>query len=568
VKYLASQVLATLRQRHMQRNLTALFRYVAVLTVLILVYSALFHVLMIYEGQDHSLLTGLYWTLTVMSTLGFGDITFESDLGRAFSIVVLVSGIVLLLIVLPFAFIRYFYAPWLEAQMRVSAPRELPASTKGHVVLCAFDELARSLVARLRHLGVPHVLIEPDPARAVNLLGDGFTVVTGERDGAATYVNVRASNARLVLANLDDATNTNITLTVRESAQAVPVVAIAEDKDAGDILMLAGANHVIALKHRLGEHLAAHVSSGSARAQVIGRFKSLAFAEIAVADTSLAGQSIRDTRFRERTGASIVGYWQRGHLHPARPDAILSSSTVAMVAGTEAQIDQVNALYAGAPSPERPVLVIGGGKVGRAATRALKDRGMEVHILEETESLRPFLETLADRVVIGDAANADVIADAGVFDAASVLLTTHDDATNIYLAVYCRKLNPRCRIVSRITSDRNLEAIYRAGADFVLSQTALAVRTVVSVLQNRDLVIIGEDFDLFVVPVPASLAGRTLAESRIGAETGLNVVGIQSGQDVVNTPLADHRLESDANLLLLGTIAQREEFMRVYDART
>ena len=41
------------------------------------------------EGQAHSWLTGLYWTLTVMSTLGFGDITFHSDLGRAFSIVVL-----------------------------------------------------------------------------------------------------------------------------------------------------------------------------------------------------------------------------------------------------------------------------------------------------------------------------------------------------------------------------------------------------------------------------------------------------------------------------------------------
>jgi spermidine/putrescine transport system permease protein len=55
------------------------------------------------EGQDHSWLTGVYWTLTVMSTLGFGDITFTSDLGRLFSIVVLLSGIFMLLIVLPFA---------------------------------------------------------------------------------------------------------------------------------------------------------------------------------------------------------------------------------------------------------------------------------------------------------------------------------------------------------------------------------------------------------------------------------------------------------------------------------
>jgi transaldolase / glucose-6-phosphate isomerase len=36
------------------------------------------------EGREHSWITGVYWTLTVMSTLGFGDITFETDLGRLF----------------------------------------------------------------------------------------------------------------------------------------------------------------------------------------------------------------------------------------------------------------------------------------------------------------------------------------------------------------------------------------------------------------------------------------------------------------------------------------------------
>jgi voltage-gated potassium channel len=70
------------------------------------------------EGRYHSWITGVYWTLTVMTTLGFGDITFASDIGRFFSIIVLLSGIVLLLILLPFMFIRLFYAPWLEAQVR------------------------------------------------------------------------------------------------------------------------------------------------------------------------------------------------------------------------------------------------------------------------------------------------------------------------------------------------------------------------------------------------------------------------------------------------------------------
>ena len=105
----------------------------------------IFHVIMVHEGKDHSWITGFYWTLTVMSTLGFGDITFESDIGRLFSMLVLMTGIVLLLIVLPFAFIRFFYAPWLEAHIRSQAPRTVPEDVTGHVLFGCWDDIQRGL---------------------------------------------------------------------------------------------------------------------------------------------------------------------------------------------------------------------------------------------------------------------------------------------------------------------------------------------------------------------------------------------------------------------------------------
>ena len=63
---------------------------------------------MLFEEKEFSWITGFYWTLTVMSTLGFGDITFASDLGKAFTLTVLLSGIVFLLVMLPFTFIQFF----------------------------------------------------------------------------------------------------------------------------------------------------------------------------------------------------------------------------------------------------------------------------------------------------------------------------------------------------------------------------------------------------------------------------------------------------------------------------
>src|SRR5690606_22994301 len=101
-----------------------------------------------------------------------GDITFTSDVGRAFSILVLMSGIVLLLIVLPFAFIRYFYAPWLEAQLRNRVPSAVDPDMRGHVVFAAWDSIAQDTAPRLRDEGIPFFVVAEEGGHASQLHAD------------------------------------------------------------------------------------------------------------------------------------------------------------------------------------------------------------------------------------------------------------------------------------------------------------------------------------------------------------------------------------------------------------
>lgn len=563
MKFLPSQLAYLLSQRDTRRNLKSLGQFVALLLIVIAAYAELFHLIMRHvEQQEHSWLTGLYWTLVVMTTLGFGDITFQSDLGRGFSIVVLLTGVVMLLIVLPFTFIRFFYAPWLEAQIRLRAPRRLPPDTKDHVIICQWDDVARALIQRLRLNEIPYVVIEPDPSTAANLMSDEISVVAGDVDDVDTYENVNVTRARMIVANASDAANCNVTLTAREKTRDVPIVATIEDRDAQDIIELSGANSVFALKHRLGEHLASRIASGPMRCHVVGHYGELYIAEFPVHGTMLAGRTIRDTRLRELTGLNVVGFWERGVMRAARPDSVLTEHSVAVVVGREEQIAALDAMFVIYRYNDNPVLVIGGGKVGRAAIRALKQREIAVHVVEKDPALRPYLEPIADVVVIGDAADRDVLARAGLSKAPSVLLSAHDDAINIYLAVYCRKLNPDIRIVSRITHERNLEAIHRAGADFVLSYTTLASKYLMSAIMNRELVILGEGADVYIVRVPASLVDKTLAESGIGAQTGLNVVGLQKAGKLDTNLQASTRLLAESELVMIGSSEQRNEFQR------
>ena len=165
----------------------------------------------------------------------------------------------------------------------------------------------------------------------------------------------------------------------------------------------------------------------------------------------------------------------------------------------------------------------------------------------------------------GDAADRRVLERAGIHSVSSVLLTTNDDAMNIYLAVYCRRLNPSLRIVSRITHERNVEAIHRAGADFVLSYTTLGVESVMSLLRGYELVVLGEGVELFSVPVPRSLHGRRLADSGIGSGTGMSVVALDRAGTLETMLTGEMLLEKSAKLLMLGSLGQRRKFAELFE---
>lgn len=564
MKLVSTQVAYFFSDPSVKRNIRALLKIVALVIAVVIFYSVIFHIIMWnVEGQKHSWITGFYWTLTVMSTLGFGDITFQSDIGRLFSMLVLISGVVLLLIVLPFAFIRYFYAPWLETQIKMKAPRTIPEKISGHVLICNYDALAEKLIQRLKINNIPYYVIEPDPTEAASLFEKGVSVVSGDIDSKDSYEAFQTKNARMVIANREDTVNTNIVLTIRDFAPNVPIVATAGYEDSIDILELSGSKHVLPLKKWLGEQLANRVSGAHAKTHLLGKYRDLQIVELPVHGTTLlSGKTIRETKLREKLGISIVGILQKGKLIPARPDSFLTENSVVILVGTEKQVSALDELLVIYDVNANPLLVIGGGKVGRSAASALKSSGISVNIVERDESLKEKIGDIPDKLIIGNAADANILKKAGLSEAPSVLLTTNNDAMNIYLTSYCRSLNPEIRIVSRITYERNIDAIHRAGADFALSTYSLGVSAIISILNGKEMIVLEEGIDLFYLSLPKSLEGKTLLDSGIGKEIGLNVIAIQLDGKVTTNPPPSTVLSPKSELVMIGTTDQRVDFAK------
>jgi Trk K+ transport system NAD-binding subunit len=558
MKFLPAQFVYLMQNRQTRRNLRLLRGFLLFLLVMVVAYSVAFHFIMAAEGQTHSWVTGFYWTLTVMSTLGFGDITFRSDLGRLFSMLVLLSGVVFLLIVLPFTFIQFFYAPWLDAQSARRAPREVPEGTRGHVLVTHYDAVAISLVQRLVDHGRHYWVLEPELKRALDLHDAGIRVLVGERDVLATYRAAHAADAALVVVTGDDYENTNITFTVRELTPRAPIVSVARAGDSVDILELAGSSHVLHLPVMLGRSLARRTLGGESRASVMGRFGELVIAEAPATGTPLVGMSLRDGRLRQATGLTVVGVWERGSFGIPGPDTVIGSSTVLVLAGSEEQLARFDELTVIYNRPDAPVLVLGGGRVGRAVARALREREVPVTIVEkDPERIRD-----GTNYVLGSAADLACLERAGIREAGAVVVTTNDDATNIYLTIYCRRLRPDVQIVSRSTLERNVSTLHRAGADFVMSYASMGANAVFNVLEKDDVVMLAEGLNVFRYPVPRALAGRTLAETGIREATGCSVVAVQAPAGTSINPPAGHLLPPGGELILVGTTDAERAFVR------
>jgi len=565
MKFVGSQLAYYLRDREFKKNSKVLLKYLALLGIVVIVYSILFHFIMELEGQHHSWVTGFYWTLTVMSTLGFGDITFASDIGRAFSIVVLLSGIVMLLIVLPFAFIRHFYVPLLESKKKNKVPRQVPSGTKDHVLICSYDVIARDLMERLKQENTPYYIIENNLEKALEIHDDHVPELYGELDNEDTFARANVKDAKLVLVNRDDIINTKIILTIRNIAPTVPIVAIATDIESVDVQQLSGADHVLPIRKWLGEQLANRVNAQHAKSQPIGQYEDLLIAELPVHNTPLVSKTIKEAGLRKKFGVSVVGIWERGRLQSINGNEKLENDSVLVIIGNKEQLHSVDEIFLDYNVNPNPVLLIGGGRVGSAAAESLHKNGILVNVVDKDPGICKKVSSFCNQVFAGKASDYELLKRAGILEAPSVLLTTHDDTMNIFLASYCRQLNKKVRIVSRISEARNIDIIHRAGANFVLSYSTLGAEAVLSISKGQELTVLGEGINLFIIPIPASLEGKSLAESGIGAKTGLSVIAIKENSEVITLLSANTLLPQGAEIVMLGNIEMKNKFNEIYD---
>lgn len=196
----------------------------------------------------------------------------------------------------------------------------------------------------------------------------------------------------------------------------------------------------------------------------------------------------------------------------------------------------------------------------RGAGRGLIARGIDYRIVE----LLPERVRDPERYIVGDAAELRVLEQAGIRETSTALITTHDDDTNIYLTIYCRKLRPDMQIISRAKLERNVTTLHRAGADIVMSYASMGANAIINVLNRSNILMVAEGLDIFEVKTPRSLVGRNLIEANIRHTSGCTVVALNRNGDMLVNPDPKMALQPEDELILIGTVDAENRFLERY----
>jgi len=212
-----------------------------------------------------------------------------------------------------------------------------------------------------------------------------------------------------------------------------------------------------------------------------------------------------------------------------------------------------------ASTANRHILICGVGRVGYRLAQELLELGLDVVGVNDSSS--PLTESLSNAgmpVLLGDVRNEDLLRQAGVTRAATVVVCTNYDLVNIEAAFRVHELNSRARIVLRLFEDEIAETL-SATLDVaaIISRSALAAVAFAHAALGLEIVEtfqVGDgEYVLAWLPVKAGspLAGRTVAAFCEAQDVAPVLVRVEGG--VPAEPDPDAALQVGDSLLVFAS---------------
>lgn len=322
--------------------------------LLILIYAL---IMMYLEGL--SFINALYFSIVTISTVGYGDITPTTELGKIISSIYILCGVSIGLYALG-NIAEFFVSGYFKKTDRMRKMENRIKKLKDHYIICGYGKCGKVITKKLEKSGVNYVVIDINEKILEKELENNpnFNYIVGDATHDEVLIKAGIDRAKgLISAVSRDSDNVYITLSAKRLNPNIFVVAKAEEKVSMDKLLIAGADRVVSPYIIGGLRMAAlalkvDILDFVSTFMSIARYEydeDLEIRKIEVKSNSpLVDKKLYESRIREKFGANIIGIKKRDKLviNPSA-DTEISSGDIIYAFGTGEQLDNLERVARG-----------------------------------------------------------------------------------------------------------------------------------------------------------------------------------------------------------------------------
>ncbi len=215
---------------------------------------------------------------------------------------------------------------------------------------------------------------------------------------------------------------------------------------------------------------------------------------------------------------------------------------------------------------ENHVIVCGYGRNGRQACDQLRSGNEKFVAIEFNPDIVHIMKDDNVLFIEGDATQDEILALAGLDRAKALITALPSDASNLFVVLTAKELNPKLKIISRASDDASEHKLKRAGANNVIMPDKIGGTHMAALVTKPDVLEFLDHItgrinirleEILFSSLPDSMRNKTIRELEIRNKTGANIIGMKTseGEYIINPP-PDTLMRSDAKLFVLGTQEQ------------
>ena len=199
-----------------------------------------------------------YWTIVVISTVGFGDITPQTFMGKILFIILVIFGLSIF-----GYFISMISSVVTEEKLSMIFKHYFLSDggrLSNHAIIIGWNEVARNVYEELSNNKINCIVLVDNEQLASKLNREGITTFLGSVDDERTLLNIGIDKAVAAVVTCNDTSSTIITLLkLRRLNKELKIIVSNPEEELEPILMEAGATYVVNSSNVIGRILANYV---------------------------------------------------------------------------------------------------------------------------------------------------------------------------------------------------------------------------------------------------------------------------------------------------------------------